>query len=118
MRNLDGLVLNRLRILITGSARSPNANRALEIGMSAASPAPSQCIRPVATKTIDSPSTNQKALRQINERRCSGFRRLITDHQYQIEMAMARSNSNLGIGLAVKTCLDNITIQGYCSQSE
>jgi hypothetical protein len=75
----------------------PKPRSTLPRGISAASPAPNQCIRPLATKISDAPKIPQKAVRQKNERRFSAGNRLTTDHQYQIEKTMAISRSNLGI---------------------
>lgn len=75
----------------------PKPRSTLPRGISAASPAPNQCIRPLATKISDAPKIPQKAVRQKNERRFSAGSRLTTDHQYQIEKTMAIRRSNLGI---------------------
>lgn len=97
MRNSDGLVLNRLSKRINGRARMLKPSRVLLIGIKAARPAPNQCIRPVATKIMDIPRTNQKPVRQKNALRFSDGSRLTTVHQYQTDRAMAIRKINLGI---------------------
>ncbi len=93
--------MNLLSILKTGNARNESTRADLTNGIRAARPAPTQCILPVATRTMDPPSTSQNALLHRNARRASEGRDFCFDHHSQIKKAAAISSKILGIFVSV-----------------